>query len=170
WGDGQYGSRNGSWGWQGRQGSKWKGGQYHKGGGGRKGKGKGGHRWHDVESMRDLPIQRFVQDDMVEDPWTSLYPRLKEEHPDLYDEYAKYLDDQRSSPQRPELPCYCPCSTSVRNGTRLQEQRDSVVLRDKLRRLSMVDDSGPEELLESLDSANRLATEAYHRSHMLSER
>ncbi|KAF4706713.1 hypothetical protein FOZ63_007363, partial [Perkinsus olseni] len=108
WGDGQYGSRNGSWGWQGRQGSKWKGGQYHKGGGGRKGKGKGGHRWHDVESMRDLPIQRFVQDDMVEDPWTSLYPRLKEEHPDLYDEYAKYLDDQRSSPQRPELPCDAP--------------------------------------------------------------
>ncbi|KAF4706637.1 hypothetical protein FOZ63_025233, partial [Perkinsus olseni] len=132
WGDGPYGSRDGSWqGWQ-QQGSKGKGGHFHKGGGGRKGKGKGGHRWHDAESMRDLPIQSFVQDDMVEDPWTSLYPK------------------------------------DLRNATRLQEQRDGVVLRDKLRRLSMVD--GPEELLESLDSANRLATQAYHRSHMFSER
>ncbi|KAF4753385.1 hypothetical protein FOZ62_020818, partial [Perkinsus olseni] len=135
WGDGPYGSRDGSWQ---QQGSKGKGGHFHKGGGGRKGKGKGGHRWHDVESMRDLPIQRFVQDDMVEDPWTSLYPKvvgphtkhttrfglhleivqiprasvlsihaypqLKEEHPDLYEKYAKYLDDQQCSPN-----CLEPC-------------------------------------------------------------
>ncbi|EER01723.1 hypothetical protein Pmar_PMAR008189 [Perkinsus marinus ATCC 50983] len=90
WGNDQYsmsGKGSGGWGWQQQQ----KGG-YRKGG--YKGKG-GGKRWNDVDSMRDLPIERFVQEDMVVDPWASLYPKLKEEHPELYEKYAKYLDDQQ---------------------------------------------------------------------------
>ncbi|KAF4673666.1 hypothetical protein FOL47_010249 [Perkinsus chesapeaki] len=152
--------------------------------GGRKGKGKG-HRWNnDAESLRELPIERFIQDDMVIDPWSDLYPKCIScigAHTAMSFNEASPIVPKLLTPEAAE---------------RLLEQRDGVVYghvmtRDteqsysKLARLNeeskmiaadwllsdwskgqawlLLDDI----LLESLDTANRLATAAYERSHHL---